>query len=353
MNLEDLYHLGTSVWVDDLSRAKLVSGGADSLPARIAQGARGVTTNPAIFNSAISGSSDYADDMKSLRDLSHDQVIERLTTDDVRRACDLFADMARESIDGRVSIEVDPRFAHETTQTIEQARHLWQVIDRPNLMIKVPATRAGLPAITQLISEGISINVTLIFSVQRYQEVMDAYLSGLERRDGDLSGITSVASFFISRIDSAIDPLLAAAGGEELRGKVAIANARMAYQQYESLVASQRWKSLAQRGAHMQRPLWASTGVKDPQYSPTLYVDSIIAPQTVNTMPQSTIDATLKGGSPAGYPFDYAAEQKILDSLEEYGISLDQITHDLEVDGVKKFSDAWLSLIESVAKARS
>ena len=355
MKLTELHALGTSLWVDDLSRAKLTSRGEGSLPSRIAQGARGVTTNPSIFMAAIAGSQDYFADIDAMKGSTVDDVIEKLTSDDVRVACNLFADLYRTSrgVDGRVSIEVDPRYARDTEKTIEQARHLWKVINRPNLMIKVPATREGLPAITTLISEGISVNVTLIFSVERYEEVIDAYFDGLEKAESDLSQIHSVASFFISRIDSSIDPLLKEKGAGHLLGKAAVANARAAYQLFEGKKGSQRWAALSARGAHMQRPLWASTGVKDPAYSPTLYVDSLIAPDTVNTAPQATIDATIASGTNSGFPFNYQEVNEIFTELERLGISLSQITDELERDGVKKFEDAWLQLIASVEKALS
>ena len=355
MNLAELFKHGTSVWVDDLSRAKLHSEEAGSLRSRVAQGARGVTTNPSIFMAAISGSEDYAADIASMKGKSVDEVIEKLTSDDVRIACDLLDEIFRSSggVDGRVSIEVDPRFARDTEKTISQARHLWKLIDRANLMIKVPATVEGLPAITTLISEGISVNVTLIFSVDRYEEVIDSYIEGLERANGDLSTIHSVASFFVSRIDSAIDPLLKAQGAEHLLGKAAVANARAAYQLFEKKSQSERWASLAARGAQMQRPLWASTGVKDPSYSPTLYVDTLIAPHTVNTMPQGTIDATIEGGKNLGFPFNYSEVSDVLSAVEKVGISLSDITAELERDGVKKFEDAWLQLIARVEEALS
>lgn len=350
MKLSELHSLGTSVWVDDLSRTKLLADTPGSLSARIKDGARGVTTNPSIFMAAIAGSKDYLADISAMKNHSVDAVIEKLTSDDVRLACDLFADLYQQSngVDGRVSIEVDPRFARDTERTIDQARHLWQLIDRPNLMIKVPATQEGLPAISTLIAEGISVNVTLIFSVERYEAVIAAFLDGLEQAEGDLSSIHSVASFFVSRIDTAIDPLLRDAGAHHLLGKVAVANARKAYQLFEKKFAAPRWSALAARGGNLQRPLWASTGVKDPNYSPTLYVDTLIAPHTVNTMPQATIDATITNGSSLGYPFDYTAVDDVLNQLAQFGISLSAITEELERDGVLKFESAWLQLIESV-----
>ena len=353
MKLSDLHSLGTSVWIDDLSRAKLTGQAPGSLPHRISQGARGVTTNPSIFSAAITGSADYAVDIAEMKGASVESVIEKLTTDDVRRACDLFSELYRASnrVDGRVSIEVDPRLAHDTEATIKQAHHLWQLIDRPNVMIKVPATLAGIPAITRLIADGISVNVTLIFSRQRYEAVIDAFIAGCEGNSGDLSQVQSVASFFVSRIDSAIDPLLKARNAQHLCGAVAVANARLAYKLYEEKVASSRWQECGARGGQMQRPLWASTGVKDPSYSSTLYVDTLVAPQTVNTMPQPTIDATIAGGANLGYPFDYHSAESVINSLADFGISFDEITAELERDGVAKFEQAWIDLLANVEKA--
>lgn len=353
MNLSDLHLLGTSVWVDDLSRGKLVGKEPGSLPHRISQGARGVTTNPSIFSAAISGSADYARDIAEMKGASVESIIEKLTTDDVRKACDLFSEMYRASnrVDGRVSIEVDPRLAHDTDATIKQAHHLWSLIDRPNVMIKVPATLAGIPAITRLIADGISVNVTLIFSRQRYEAVIDAFIAGCEAHSGNLDQVQSVASFFVSRIDTTIDPLLKARDGQDLCGAVAVANARLAYKLYEEKVASSRWHDCASKGGQMQRPLWASTGVKDPTYSPTLYVDTLIAPNTVNTMPQQTIDATLATGANRGYPFDYESSQSVIDSLKQCDISLDEITAELERDGVAKFEKAWIDLLGNIEKA--
>jgi transaldolase len=347
---------GTSIWLDDLSRAKLTGSDAHSLPHRIKNdGVVGVTTNPSIFSAAISGSDDYALDIASMKGAKVEEVITKLTTDDVREACDLFKDIytATAGIDGRVSIEVDPRSAHDTEKTIAEGLSLHKTIGRPNVMIKVPATLEGLPAITALISAGISVNVTLIFSLDRYDAVISAFMDGLEARIArgeSVSDIHSVASFFISRIDTAIDPILDASGNSELRGKAAVSNAHLAYELYLARLASSRWSTISAHGGKMQRPLWASTGVKDPAYEDTRYVVELVAADCVNTMPQATLDAlndhgVLRGDTISGR-FDEA--RATIAAIEATGISIATVTHDLEVDGVKKFADAWNSLLAIV-----
>ena len=362
MQISELANAGCSVWLDDLSRAKLTGTDTHSLPPRIKNsGVVGVTTNPAIFKSAISDATEYASDIAALKGKSVEEVITKLTTDDVRQACDLFAEIYRNTkgVDGRVSIEVDPRSAHDTVATVTEGKALWQIVDRPNLLIKVPATLAGLPAITELIGAGISVNVTLIFSIERYVQVIEAFIAGIEvaaKNGADLTQIHSVASFFISRLDTAIDPLLKADGGDlanSLLGAAAIANAHLAYEQFEKQFASDRWQSLAAQGANAQRPLWASTGVKDPAYEDTSYVLELVAPHTVNTMPQSTLDAVIdhgvfKGNTIAG---KYDQARLVFQELAELGISIDKVTADLEADGVKKFADAWNELLASVKGA--
>jgi transaldolase len=359
MSVQAVSAAGTSIWLDDLSRAKITSTDAQALPARIkGAGVVGVTTNPSIFSAAISGAAEYAADIAALKGATVDEVVKKLTTDDVRQACDLFTSIyqASKGVDGRVSIEVDPRLAHETDATISAGKELWSIIDRPNLMIKVPATLEGLPAITALIAAGISVNVTLIFSVKRYGQVIEAYMKGVEQCEAP-STVHSVASFFISRIDSSIDALLkknGSAEATELLGKAAIANARLAYQLFEDKFASDRWKALASKGAHKQRPLWASTGVKDPAYEDTRYVTELIAPNTVNTMPQATLDAVIdhavvRGNTITG---NYGAAVEVLKALSTLGISLDDVTNDLEIDGVKKFAQAWDELLANVKAAQ-
>ena len=359
MRAQQVLDAGTSIWLDDLSRAKISGTDSHSLPSRIAtSGVVGVTTNPSIFSAAISGAAEYSADIAQMKGLSVDDVVKKLTTDDVRQACDLFTQIYTSSkgVDGRVSIEVDPRLAHDTEGTIAAGKELWAIIDRPNVMIKVPATIEGLPAITELIAAGISVNVTLIFSVKRYGQVIDAYLQGIERCENP-SAVHSVASFFISRIDSSVDALLKANGSAEataLLGKAAIANAHLAYQLFEEKFASSKWDALAAKGANKQRPLWASTGVKDPSYPDTQYVIELIAPDTVNTMPQSTLDALIDHGDVRGNTISgkYPEAVEVLKGLSALGISLDQITTDLEIDGVKKFAQAWDELLENVKAAQ-
>jgi transaldolase len=359
MSVHDVASAGTSIWLDDLSRAKIIGTDAHSLPSRIAiSGVVGVTTNPSIFSSAISGAAEYSVDIAAMKGASVDEVVKKLTTDDVRQACELFAPIFSSSkgFDGRVSIEVDPRLARDTDGTIAAGKELWAIVDRPNVMIKVPATIEGLPAITALIAAGISVNVTLIFSVKRYGQVIDAFMKGLEQCENP-SQVHSVASFFVSRIDSTVDGLLkknASTEAEALLGKAAIANAHLAYQLFEEKFASDRWSALSNKGANKQRPLWASTGVKDPAYPDTLYVVELIAPETVNTMPQSTLDALIDHGVVRGNTIcgKYADAVSVLKGLSALGVSLDQITTDLEIDGVKKFAQAWDELLENVKAAQ-
>jgi transaldolase len=357
----DILKAGTSIWLDDLSRSKLTGLEPHSLPHRINHdGVRGVTTNPSIFGAAITGADEYAADIASLSGKSVDEVVRTLTTDDVRVACDLFAEIysASKGIDGRVSIEVDPRLAHKTQETIDEGIALHALVGRPNVMIKVPATKAGLPAITALIGKGVSVNVTLIFSLERYSEVIDAFIAGMAQAKSaglELASIHSVASFFISRIDSAVDKELKGIGNTELLGKVAVANAHRAYALFLEKFNEPLWKTLEDTGALVQRPLWASTGVKDPAYADTLYVDTLVAPHTVNTMPQSTLDAFLDHGIVKGDAITAQMESasKTLGALAALGISLDSITDALEADGVKKFEDAWISLLDDVQKVMS
>ena len=359
MSVQEVSANGTSIWLDDLSRAKITSAEPHALPSRIKNsGVVGVTTNPSIFSAAISGAAEYAADIALMKGSTVDEVVKKLTTDDVRQACNLFTSIyeASQGVDGRVSIEVDPRLAHDTDGTIAAGKELWEIIDRPNLMIKVPATLEGLPAITALIASGISVNVTLIFSVKRYGQVIEAYMKGIEQCE-DPSKVHSVASFFISRIDSTIDALLKKNGSAEataLLGKAAIANAHLAYQLFEEKFGSDRWNPLASKGAHKQRPLWASTGVKDPAYDDTRYVVELIAPNTVNTMPQSTLDAVIDHGVVRGNTITahYTDAVEVLKELSALGISLDQVTTDLEIDGVKKFAQAWDELLENVKAAQ-
>ena len=353
--LADLSAAGVAVWLDDLSRGRLQSGNlADLVQDRHVVG---VTTNPSIFQKALSDGEAYDEQVRdlALRGTDVGEAVRALTAYDVRWACDVLAPAydASDRVDGRVSIEVDPRIAHDTERTVAEAKALWWLVDRPNLFIKIPATLAGLPAITQTLAAGISVNVTLIFSLERYEAVMEAFLTGMEQaRDAgrDLSGLSSVASFFVSRVDSAIDPLLG--DDSDLRGKAAIANARLAHSRYEKVFSGDRWKALEQAGARPQRPLWASTGVKDPAYDDTQYVVELVAPGTVNTMPEATLEAVLDHGKVRGDTVTgtYAQAQQVLDDLAAAGISYDDVVDDLEREGLTKFEDAWNSLIESLTE---
>lgn len=362
MITELIAQAGTSIWLDDLSRSKLSGLDRHSLPYRIANdGVVGVTTNPSIFNAAISQGEEYSSSITELKGRSAEEVVQILTTDDVRNACDLFTPIftSSQGLDGRVSIEVDPRLAHDTQASIVQGRELWKIVDRPNALIKVPATLEGLGAVTALIADGISVNVTLIFSIERYVQVFEAFLQGLENRiesGKSISEVTSVASLFVSRIDTAVDLLLKSQGSPSalgLLGKAAIANAVLAYQAFESQAQSDRWKLLEEQGARIQRPLWASTGVKDPTYDDTRYVMDLISTHTVNTMPQATLDAVLDHGKFRGETItnDYSQSQDVFNALHEIGISMDKVTSDLEIDGVEKFAVAWNELLTNVGKA--
>jgi transaldolase len=342
---------GVSIWLDDLSRERIKSG---SLAHLISTSfVSGVTTNPSIFSSAISTSSLYRQDILRLKNRAIEEIILELTTNDVRSACDLFQDIFTKSkkADGRVSIEVDPRLARDTVNTINQGKELWRIIDRENLLIKVPATKEGLPAITELIALGISVNVTLIFSLSRYLEVIEAFVKGLEIRieEGrEISDIHSVASFFISRIDSEVDKLLPAES--DLKGKVAVSNAVLAYQAYYDFKQSDRWKRISEKGGNLQRPLWASTGVKDPKYSPTKYVAELIAKDVVNTMPEKTLNAVrdLENVDGNSIISNYDSARLNIAKLALAGIDLDKITNDLEFDGVNKFEVSWFELMNTI-----
>ncbi|MFB7510712.1 transaldolase [Streptomyces broussonetiae] len=359
--LKRLADEGVSIWLDDLSRKRIASGNlADLIENR---NVVGVTTNPSIFQAAIGSGEGYEEQLTDLavRGVTVDEAVRMMTTADVRAAADILRSVysASEGRDGRVSIEVDPRLAHQSEATVAEAKQLAWLVDRPNVMIKIPATRAGLPAITEVIGLGISVNVTLIFSLERYREVMAAYLAGLEKareRGIDLSTIHSVASFFVSRVDSEIDKRLTALGTDEalaLKGRAALANARLAYEAYEEVFASERWLALAGDNANRQRPLWASTGVKDPAYKDTLYVDELVAPGTVNTMPEATLNAVADHGEITGDTVtgDYAGARADLDAVERLGISYDGIVQQLEDEGVAKFEAAWQDLLDAVAKS--
>ncbi len=354
-----LSEAGVSIWLDDLSRQRVNSGNlADLIRHRHVVG---VTSNPTIFAGAVTHADDYAEQVRGLaaRGASADEAVNEITVADVQLACDVFSGTWETTgrMDGRVSLEVSPRVAHDTDATLAQAAELWKVVDRPNLMIKIPATAEGLPAITGTLADGISVNVTLVFSVQRYREVMDAFFAGLERASAnghDLRTIASVASFFVSRVDTEVDKRLEAIGTEQalaLRGRAAVANARLAYAAYQQEFESERWARLEQNGARPQRPLWASTGVKDPAYPDTKYVTELIAPGVVNTMPEKTLLALADHGEIPGDQVSGTAEQaqRAFDELAEVGIDLDDVFVVLEREGVEKFDASWKELGQTVA----
>jgi transaldolase len=353
-NLAELSAAGVAVWLDDLSRDRIHSGNLQSLVDE--HSVVGATTNPTIFAAAISGSDSYDDQVHALavRKVDVQEALRTITAADVRDACDLFRPIHdRQPGDGRVSLEVAPGLAHDTDATNAEAAHLWWLVDRPNLYIKIPATEAGLPSIAETIASGISVNVTLIFSIDRYRGVMEAYLSGLEKRlagGGSIDGLASVASFFVSRVDTEIDPRLDKAGADpSLKGKAGIANAQLAYQAYEEVFSSDRWRALAAKGAVPQRPLWASTGVKNPEYSDTMYISELIAPGTVNTMPEKTMMAYADHGTP-GTPVQKSYDEAagVMKAVADAGVDLDDVFRVLEDEGVQKFVDAWDGLTDSV-----
>jgi len=361
--LRELTDLGVSVWLDDISRDRLKTG---NLAALIRDDeVRGVTSNPTIFAHALSAGTAYDGQLGDLavRKVSLDEASRAITTYDIRWAADVLRPVydATNGLDGRVSLEVDPRLATDTAATIAEARALWWMVDRPNMYIKIPATVEGLPAITAALAEGISVNVTLIFSLQRYEAVIDAFMSGLEQAAAnghDISTIASVASFFVSRVDTEVDKRLDKIGSEEaaaLRGKAAIANARLAYELYEKRVAEPRWQALVTRGAKVQRPLWASTSTKDPAYPDTMYVTELVAPDTVNTMPEATIHATadhavLHGDTIHG---TYDEARQVWADLGKLGVGYDDVVQVLEDEGVSKFAVSWNELLESIRSEMS
>lgn len=359
--LKQLSDAGVSIWLDDLSRERIKTGNLEQLIA--GSSVVGVTTNPTIFASALSKGEQYDDQMRELAavDSSVDDAIKALTTDDVRNACDLFADVYDRTggFDGRVSIEVEPGLAMDTEGTTAEAADLFKIVDRPNVLIKIPATEPGLPAITASTAEGISVNVTLIFALERYRGVIDAYLSGLEQAAAnghDLSKIHSVASFFVSRVDSEVDKRLDAIGGEKaasLKSKAALANARLAYALYEEEFSSERWAALEAKGANRQRPLWASTGVKDPNLPDTLYVTELVVANTVNTMPEKTMQAFADHGEVQGDKVSgtQADAQQLFDQLAAVGVDFDDVVDVLEKEGLQKFEASWGELVETVQTA--
>src|SRR4051794_5919425 len=358
--LAELSAAGVAVWLDDLSRDRIRTGNLQQLVDEYC--VVGVTTNPTIFAAAISGSDLYDDQVHALaiRRVSVEEALRTITSSDVRDACDLLPPVAeRTGTDGRVSLEVAPGLAHDTDATAAEAAHLWWLVDRPNLFIKIPATQAGLPAITPTLAEGISVNVTLIFSLERYDAVIKAFFDGLEQAKAnghDLSKMGSVASFFVSRVDSEYDKRLDKIGtpeAEALKGKAAIANARLAYQLYERLFGSERWQDLAKAGALPQRPLWASTSTKNPEYRDVMYVEELVAPNTVNTMPEPTIHAFADHGETRADAItaNYADAKAVMDSLAALGIDYDDVVEVLEREGVEKFTASGKEMHDGVEKA--
>jgi transaldolase len=357
-NLKRLSDEGVSIWLDDISRERLRTGNLEQLVKE--RHVVGVTSNPTIFAKALGKGSAYDDQVRDLavRGVDVEEASRAITTYDIRWGCDVLRPVydRTQGLDGRVSIEVDPRLARETEKTVAEARALWWLVDRPNLYIKIPATREGLPAITRALAEGISVNVTLIFSLERYGEVIDAFFEGLEKARAaghDLSSIASVASFFVSRVDTEIDKRLDKAGSDEakgLRSKAGVANARLAYALYEEKFGTDRWKALKDAGARPQRPLWASTGVKDPNLPDTLYVDQLVAPGTVNTMPEATLDAAADHAEVPGDAIQgtYDEARAHMNALKQVGVDYDDVVRVLEDEGVEKFEASWKELLATI-----
>ena len=355
--IDDLYEVGTSTWLDDLSRERIATGNLDEV--KKAKSIVGVTTNPAIFASAMGSGTHYDEQLTELKEagVTVDDAVYAMSVKDVQDACDLFRDTfeATGGKDGRVSIEVDPRYAADEAKTIAQAKELWELVGRDNLMIKIPATDESLPAVTAALAEGISVNVTLIFSVERYQQVIDAYKDGIRKAAAnghDVSTIHSVASFFVSRMDTEVDKRLETIGTDEalaLRGKAGVANARLAYALFQKEFGADVVDKLPE-DANKQRPLWASTGVKNPDYPATMYVTELAGPDTVNTMPEKTIDAVLEQGGVDGDTLTgtEAASREVFAKLREVGIDVDDVVATLEREGVDKFVDAWQELLNSM-----
>jgi transaldolase len=349
---------GVSIWLDDLSRERLTTGNLQELIT--GRHVVGVTTNPTIFAAALENGEAYDEQVRGLaaRGASVDDTVREVTVADVQQACDVFSGTweATGGVDGRVSLEVSPLLAHDTEATLAEAVDLWKAVDRPNLLVKIPATQEGLAAITSALGEGVSVNVTLIFSVERYRDVMNAYLDGLERAAANgqaLSRIASVASFFVSRVDTEVDKRLEKIGTDEalaLRGKAAVANSRLAYAAFQEVFAGERWEALAAQGAKPQRPLWASTGVKNPDYSDTLYVSELVVADTVNTMPEKTLLAFADHGEVQGDTVTGTAAQaqEVFDALERVGIDIPDVFRTLEDEGVEKFEKSWGELLETV-----
>lgn len=351
--LNELAKLGQSVWLDYISRKLIVSG---ELKTRIANGLRGMTSNPTIFEKAIAGSSDYDSDLKELNKLNYsiEEIYEHIVMKDISLAADEMKSVYDSSngLDGYVSLEVNPLLANKTEETIEQALRLFKSLKRKNIMIKIPGTEEGLPAITEVLGSGVNVNVTLIFSVENYKKVAKAFIKGLEKFDstgGDVSKLASVASFFVSRVDTAVDKELEAKGNKDLLGKIAVANSKYAFEVSKEIYSTERWKKLVAKGARVQRLLWASTGTKNPTYSDVLYVDELIGTDTVNTLPPTTLDAVIDHGNLKSTLSEGIPEAKAqLRKLNSLGIDINSITDKLQIDGVKSFSDSFISLMKSL-----
>jgi transaldolase len=358
--LHQLSELGQSVWIDSLSREWLRTGELARMMEEDA--VVGVTSNPTIFQKAMSEGGWYDDQLREVPAEEDDlkEIFLRLAIDDIREACDLFRSVwdRTEGIDGYVSLEVDPHLAHDTEGTIDEAQRFHQTVDRPNLYVKIPATKAGLPAIEEMIARGKSINVTLIFSLQRYAEVAEAYIRGVERlveAGGDPSQVVSVASFFVSRVDTEADKRLdAIAGHDHLKGRLAIANAKLAYERYKEIFRGPRWEALAAKGATPQRCLWASTSTKNPEYRDVMYIEELIGPETVNTMPKETIEAFQDHGEVRLMLEEgLDAAQQLIEELARVGVDYDDVTRVLEEEGVQKFADSFDELLQGIAAKRS
>jgi transaldolase len=356
--LGELTQAGVSVWLDDISRERLRTGNLEALMRDFH--VRGVTSNPTIFANALAKGDAYDDQIKDLavRGVTVEEASRMITTYDIRWAADVLRPVYDSSggVDGRVSIEVAPGLARDTVKTVAEAKQLWWLVDRPNMYIKIPATAEGIPAITATLAEGISVNVTLIFSLERYGEVIDAFMAGLEQAAAnghDIATIASVASFFVSRVDTEVDKRLSKIGTPEalaLKGKAAVANARLAYELYEQKLDTDRWRALAAKGAKVQRPLWASTSTKDPSYPDTLYVVDLVAADTVNTMPEATMRATADHGVLRGDTIHgtYEESRALFASLEALGVSYDDVVKVLEDEGVSKFAVSWNEMLQGI-----
>src|SRR3954454_18109051 len=354
--LQQLNEHGQSVWVDFLSRTFIEDG---DLAGLVADGVHGVTSNPTIFQGAIAEGDAYDEQLKEVLESESEpkEIFLALAVRDIKAACDELKEVHDSGVDGWVSLEVDPNLAHDTQGTIDEAKRLSKLVDKPNLFVKIPATKEGLPAIEESIASGIPINVTLIFSLERHREVAEAYVRGLERlveSGGDPGRVASVASFFVSRVDTEADKRLDEAGGhDELKGKLAIANAKLAYQTYKEVFSGDRWQALADKGASVQRPLWASTSTKNEAYKDTIYVEELVGPETVNTMPRELVEAVLDHGKIENtLEQDVDGARKVLEDLEAAGIDYDDVVETLEKEGVEKFAKSFKELFSDVESKR-